>query len=294
MLTVLAQYHAYSGGDSAFLLRHFAKARAVAEWLLHRRSQSLEHPEDDPRHGIPPGDDEADNFNRLYFHKFPILHFYSSAAELYRACVELGSVWSTIGAASGHQEVAVHGASLSSVAPLLLRDFQASLNRTMALSGSDRCWPHVVESPAVRTHQMMTTFRGYSEIFYSGALSQQQTEDIYRMGLGLTNCSSSTTGIGRFLTVGSPASGTNIFTHIPFGFPFGLLAADMVECALMPATSHRHPQFCSARCVAAGRSCCTSSASRPIRTRAARGRRPRARTLTGTRRRSRTRARAST
>ena len=101
MLTVLAQYHAYSGGDSAFLLRHFAKARAVAEWLLHRRSQSLEHPEDDPRHGIPPGDDEADNYYHIMWHdpQWPVLHFYSSAAELYRACVELGEVWTTIGAA---------------------------------------------------------------------------------------------------------------------------------------------------------------------------------------------------
>ena len=33
MLTILALYHGYSGGDDALLLRHFAKAKALAEWL---------------------------------------------------------------------------------------------------------------------------------------------------------------------------------------------------------------------------------------------------------------------
>ena len=91
MLTILALYFSYTG-DSELLLKHFAKAKALAEWLLYRRSLSLKHSPDDPRYGIPPGDDEADNFNREYFHKYPILHFYSSAAELYRACNELGKV----------------------------------------------------------------------------------------------------------------------------------------------------------------------------------------------------------
>ena len=31
-----------------------------------------------------PGDDEADNYNRLYFHKMTPLHFFSSNAEAYR------------------------------------------------------------------------------------------------------------------------------------------------------------------------------------------------------------------
>jgi len=32
MLTILALYHSYSG-DDATLLRHFAKAKALANWL---------------------------------------------------------------------------------------------------------------------------------------------------------------------------------------------------------------------------------------------------------------------
>ena len=49
MLTILALYYSYSGGDAAFLLRHFAKARSLAEWLSYRRTLSLTHDRDDPR-----------------------------------------------------------------------------------------------------------------------------------------------------------------------------------------------------------------------------------------------------
>ena len=66
MLTVLALYHSHSGGDVAFVLRHFAKAKALAEWLLARRATSLRLPADDPRYGMLPGLDEGDNFVRVY------------------------------------------------------------------------------------------------------------------------------------------------------------------------------------------------------------------------------------
>ena len=60
MLTVLALYHSYSGGDDAFLLKHFAKAKALAEWLIARRATSLEYAVTDPRYGMIPGLDEGD------------------------------------------------------------------------------------------------------------------------------------------------------------------------------------------------------------------------------------------
>ena len=43
-----------------------------------------------------PGDDEADNYNRLYFHQDTPLHFFSSNAEAYRAFVEMGAVWQQV------------------------------------------------------------------------------------------------------------------------------------------------------------------------------------------------------
>ena len=55
MLTILALYHSYSGGDTSFLLRHFDKARALAQWLAARRATSLVYARDDPRHGMIPG-----------------------------------------------------------------------------------------------------------------------------------------------------------------------------------------------------------------------------------------------
>ena len=101
MLTILALYYSYSGGDAAFLLSHFDKAQGLAGWLIGRRSLSLGYAVTDPRYGMLPGDDEADNYNRLYYHKSTPLHFFSSVAETYRAFVEIGAVWQDVGQAAG-------------------------------------------------------------------------------------------------------------------------------------------------------------------------------------------------
>ena len=61
MLTILALYYSYSG-DESLLLSHFPKAQALAEWLIARRTASLEYASDDPRYGIPAGIDEGDDF----------------------------------------------------------------------------------------------------------------------------------------------------------------------------------------------------------------------------------------
>ena len=68
MLTLLALYVSYSDGTreqkaaDAFLLSHFEKVKALADWLLFRYKKSLEFPSDHPSHGIPAGDDEADTY----------------------------------------------------------------------------------------------------------------------------------------------------------------------------------------------------------------------------------------
>ena len=79
-------------------------------------------------------------------------------------------------------------------------------------------------------HQMSALYRSMPEVFFSGALTEQQTDDMYRSGLGITNCTLS----GRWLCVGSPSSGTAPFTHVPFGFPHGLLQVRVaVRAAIM-------------------------------------------------------------
>ena len=76
--------------------------------------------------------------------------------------------------------------------------------------------------------QMSAVYRAYPEVFFSGVLTAQQMDDMYRSGSGVTTCP-----VGRWMCVGSPSAGTNPFTHVPFGFPYGLLQHDMVERFLL-------------------------------------------------------------
>ena len=64
MLTILALYQTYSGGDNALMLKHYAKAKAIADLLVARHSASLQYGEGDPRYGAWLGGqlfDVADN-----------------------------------------------------------------------------------------------------------------------------------------------------------------------------------------------------------------------------------------
>ena len=89
--------------DTAFLLQRFAKAKALADLLLFKRSLSLNYSSTDPRYGIPRGGSEAGSFfvagvfRPEMVEETPPLHYYASAAELYRACTEMGAVWSVLG-----------------------------------------------------------------------------------------------------------------------------------------------------------------------------------------------------
>ena len=58
-------------------------------------------------------------------------------------------------------------------------------------------------------------FRTYPEMFYSGALTAEQTDAMYVSGQGLTTCE-----VGRWLNMGSPNAGGGgglTFVHIPQG-----------------------------------------------------------------------------
>ena len=65
MLSIFALYVSYTG-DSALVLAHFGKIRALAEWLLYRYEASLQWDATDPRHGIVAGGDEGDGFVAHY------------------------------------------------------------------------------------------------------------------------------------------------------------------------------------------------------------------------------------
>ena len=95
-LTKLALYHSYSGDDGSFALSYFLKAKALADILIGRHAASLQYSPADPRFGIPVGGDDALHpetpLTALQGHSAFPLHWYSSAAELYRAAQEIGKV----------------------------------------------------------------------------------------------------------------------------------------------------------------------------------------------------------
>jgi len=229
VLGSLALYRSYSGDDS-FVLGHFNKAKALATWLMYRRSLSLSYSPHDPRYGIPLGDAEADNFAAVRDHSREPLHFLSSAAEMYRAFTEAGAVWLDIGKSAGRSDVVDHGVELLRVAPLLYQDLHTSLNHTghtADLPNSQQgphCWPYVADPPADMAGQAAHAYRAYPELCYSGALSSEQVDDIYM-------CMAQ--GVNRSLTLGIPAFGSSISLRAPFGLAFALLQHDFVERFLL-------------------------------------------------------------
>eukprot|EP01051_Picozoa_sp_SAG22_P006633 SAG22_NODE_440_length_10484_cov_19.751661_7_plen_78_part_00 len=76
----------------------FDRAKALAGWLLYTRRRALNYTAADPRYGIPQGDAESDASPML--RASPPLHFYSAAAEMYRAFTEIGPVWQRVGGES--------------------------------------------------------------------------------------------------------------------------------------------------------------------------------------------------
>lgn len=225
MLTILALYHSYSTQDDEFLLSHYEKAKGIADWLIARRALTLQLPMTDPRYGMIPGNEEGDEFVHYYFHQAKYSHWYellstnletvelatdthadyvhtkkgllscsvfcrySAVAEAYRAFEQLGPVWTTIGAKANRSDVSVHGAQLSQLAPLLYQDLHSSMNKTANTSVPGQvCYPDQADPGKC----CGCIFRSYSELFYSGALTAEQTESMYLSGLGVTNC-----GAGR-------------------------------------------------------------------------------------------------
>ena len=149
MLTILALYHSYSDSDGdsdAFLLRHFARAKAIADWLIARRRTSLaEFAADDPRYGLIAGLDEGDSFSHVRFHQgpYPPQYWYSHIAEAYRAFIEIGQVWAEVGKAAGRADVVAHAAELLLLAPEMYENLHASLRKTANTTASPghTCYP---------------------------------------------------------------------------------------------------------------------------------------------------------
>ena len=108
-------------------------------------------------------------------------HFYSAAAEMYRGFKEMGAVWLKLGTSAGRQDVTAHGNKLLAAAPVLYKALHRSLNITTTTtnnSAAPRCLSTVSHGPPGVCDQS-TSFRSYAEMVYSGALTKQQTDDIF-------------------------------------------------------------------------------------------------------------------
>ena len=107
MLTIFALYVSMTG-DVDFMLSHWAKAKALADWLTYRWEASIKQYEpSDPRYGIPPGLDEGDGFIGIFAghpgshsgYANQLDHTYSNAAGIYRGLRDIGEMWAAVGAA---------------------------------------------------------------------------------------------------------------------------------------------------------------------------------------------------
>ena len=169
MLTIFALYVSMTG-DMELMLKHFGKAKAMAEWLLYRYQMSLsQHPSpDDPVHGILPGGDEGDGFVGIYEtygdHELP--HVYSTTANAIRGFSDIGLMWKAIGEKTGREDVAAHATELLKVAPEARAQLQASLKKRIYTTDNPRaprCVPISADEPPPGSLPggCLGDFRGY-------------------------------------------------------------------------------------------------------------------------------------
>eukprot|EP00911_Craspedida_sp_UC1_P000935 UC1_evm4s707 len=234
-LSIFAHYVSYTG-DSSLMLKHFGRARGLAQWLLYRYNISLtRYHADDPRFGIPPGGDEGDTYIGYYasYGDKELPHMYSCAGNIYRGFEDIGEMWTRVGHATGRNDVVAHGTELLTAAPRLRAHIQASLNRTMFKTGNPvapRCVPPGADANANLPGQCSNyDFRAYPELLYSGVLTDDQVEDVYRT-LSLSNNSFYYT---RPMTMGCCGYNNKQTTYTAYGVAYGMLKSDMVERFLL-------------------------------------------------------------
>ena len=230
MLTIFSLYVRMTG-DSELILRHFGKVRALGQWLLYRYESSLHWPVGDPRRGIVAGGDEGDSFPGYYETPFLVEHKYSCTSNVWRGFVDAGELWTELGKATGRKDVAAHGAELLAAAPQLLAALQASLKLTIHATGNPKA-PRFVPTGADPPKQAgdppvgaLGDFRGIPELMYSGALSYQQTEDLWTY----FTYANDTRMVTRPTTLSCSGYNNKCSTYTAYGMAYGLLVHDMVE-----------------------------------------------------------------
>jgi hypothetical protein len=274
MLTLLALYHSYTG-DAELLLNHSTKISGVIGMLRERRNRALALPTSDYAWGMPTGNDEADSGISTFECMTTVgsgaeidypngtcvteLPFVSIAAEMYRGFLELGRVYSAIGASPSQPQpaLAAEGARLLSEAAALHSDLVAAMRRSSfppRSPGGPRQYPHVfgwemehdgprnVKGYRPPTVDVFVQYRTFPEVFYSSALPLDVMADIAddyaaRGALRLNVWSYA------FASHHSGQSNSAMWAYTVHGWGHGLLLLDRVEdflIMLYALAAHAH------------------------------------------------------
>lgn len=290
-LRIFSTFYHYTGDPTGLLLKHFEPIRGLVQILLARRKKALALPKDSVAFGMLTGNDEADlNGNTVSCSTtFDMqdrnpgdcvteLPYISITGMAYRGFAELGPVLSTIGSQAGRPDIVSLGNAMTTAAPPLLKDFQASLQRSAQRSDNLTCHPHIAgwgcDTPShghcnkgcgpiqrdgqyvYPTLDVFCNSRTYPEVMWSAALPASVASDIVQY----------TAQKNGFLTM--PTRGATWCTFVQHGWGYGLIHFDMIDQFLvfafsMAAHSYTRGTWTAAECSSGDRGSSSSGYAAP-------------------------------
>ncbi len=186
MLTVVAEYANY-GGDTTLLLKRRSRIDGVAKLLLTLRDKALKLPPTDPAYGLIAGWSEADSCLDPDPPRY-LQPYFANSTEAERGFRDLGRVWQRIGAKIENAELTAWGVRLVRESEALHKDVQTAIERSILRDVSPPSLPAIagVKIPFDVAYQrdeldpQQRSYRGYMEMLYSGNLTRDQVEMIYK------------------------------------------------------------------------------------------------------------------
>jgi hypothetical protein len=245
LLVLTAKYYQYTG-DGSMLMRHEVKLAGIATLLLGRRNEALARwPAEDPRHGMPTGDDEADMFVSALLPKSKTeLPFISIAGQCWRGFRDLGAALLDIAQhnSSVSASLVSLGQNLTAHVPAMRTDFERSMKRSVVPGPFPRCFPYVagaatcdeLNSTQASVDRASESWRTYSEVLMSGILDAATTTEllVYHQTVPRTGGSRLKLGVLAG-SGGSVSSGQDLETFTIHGWGWGLIQADLIPAFLL-------------------------------------------------------------
>ena len=253
LLTIVAMYFWYTR-DAATLAPYLPKLAAAARMLLgrHAAARAAFAPED-PRYGMPTGNDEADLWWCSADGGRTELSYISIAAEAWRGMRDGGAALHTLSAVlmPTHPHAAALARNLSAemtaTAPAMLTDLRTSMRRS-AFHEADGtvCHPYVaaaagnatcgeLSAGAADSSRASEAWRTYAEALYSGAIEPGTTSELLEWHQH-ARCAGHGSRLKLGVLTGSGldvSNGDVLETFTLFGWGYGLLQADLIAPFLL-------------------------------------------------------------